>query len=107
MKIQDFITYCESNQIAYEIHGAATNLKYDWENWSDSYRTLHWSLLTFGFEFKRDVWYWFDWMSEDMEDDYSFFLQRYNRNNGAMQKTFHKGYECTKAIQNYLQNLKK
>lgn len=56
-----------------------------------------------GIELKPNVWYW--WYSLNVDgynDEFLFFQERYNQNNGASQKTFHKGYEAEQLILKHL-----
>ena len=63
-----------------------------------------------GIEFQKDVYYWFDlsYVSiEDLNNDIElFFSHRYNRNNGAVQKSFSKGFNAKCEIEEYLLNNK-
>ena len=98
MTIQDIIRYCEANSVAYELNGAATHLGYCDEKFEDY---MHFSYertnCRIGLEFKKDVYYWFMAFEIDAEERV-FFVERYNRVNGASQKSWNKGYEAEKII---------
>jgi hypothetical protein len=52
-----------------------------------------------GIEFMPDVWYWWKGVPNRAgEIGYIFFHERYNRRNGASQKSWRKGYEAMKKI---------
>ncbi len=104
----DLIKYSEAKNLESEIYGICDSLRWNHENIDDDH--ISWKLgitIEFGFEFKPNVWYWFDAIvfEEDgsdltMQIDMSF-NQRYNRANGVMQKGFRRGWECENKIKEF------
>ena len=107
MKAEDIITYAEAKKIPYEVHGACTSLRFEWESWGNFLPCYDYRDLIIGFEFRKDVWYWFKFFSCNDEIETAFFIERYNRVNGASQKSFRKGWDCEREVIKFLEKLNK
>lgn len=113
--LQNLLDYSKAKGLSSELTGVCDSLKYNHLKLEETLnsslpRYLDWDLgykVSFGFEFKPNVWYWFSGMVEDNGSDLNMdlnlsFTQRFNRANGACQKTWSKGYECQIVIEEFL-----
>lgn len=103
MTLENILEYTEAKGIKVEIQGTCSSLKYRHDNINDLYPTWTSSDFRIGFEFQRNVYYWFYSFDEDVKLSTSLsFDHRYNCGNGAVQKSFHKGYECQRKVKQFL-----
>lgn len=110
MTFKNIIDYCEAKKLNFEIQYPKTTNLYgkrgETINYSNA-QTYH--EFKIGFEFKPDVWYWFlNFPYEASElnfDEDVYFDHRYNRANGAIQKSWNKGYEASLKIANFFNQL--
>ncbi|SDT47139.1 hypothetical protein SAMN05192545_3923 [Maribacter dokdonensis] len=84
--VQDLIDYANEKELEIEYSSPAFN------RWGEP---LFERRAFFGFEFKPDVYYWWEiFTDENGEVKFVFFDHRYNRVNGATIKSFSKGYNA-------------
>ena len=95
--LKNVLNYIALNNLDHEIYGATTSEMYHGAGLC-KYTSDRNTRLKIGFEFQKDVWYWFEsFEAMDLNSDL-YFCQRYNRQNGACQKSWRKGYECEKVV---------
>jgi hypothetical protein len=98
--LQNILDYVEITNKSFELRGAATYVSCLGD--FDEYLSETDYHVSIGFEFKKDVWYWFRAMAYEPEhlkmDVRVDFRERYNRQNGASQKSFRKGWQCENEI---------
>jgi len=82
MTLQNLIDYAKANNLNYETHTLEDG---PWRK-------------EIGIEFKPNVYYWFD---VNIDETILFFRQRYNRANGAIQKSWNKGQDVRRAVISY------
>lgn len=86
--IEDIVNYALNNNILFECYSECFHK----DNFGDIYYML--GSTHVGLELKKNVWYWWETSNSKNHECYLTFRQRYNRNNGAVQKTFKKGFEA-------------
>jgi hypothetical protein len=86
------ITFPQSFVMAYTPKGDTIN----------DYNSKTQNGLIVGVEFKPGVWYWFKNWDGIMDSDNTFFEQRYNQANGAIQKSFKQGQRFMCAVEQFL-----
>jgi hypothetical protein len=113
--LQNLIDYCEAKEIRFELYGVADTIRWNHVKIDEAERYLDWdysSKLTFGFEYKPNVYYWFDTIifhddGSDLTMDVAMsFDHRYNRANGVTQKGFTRGWECQREVAEFIEELK-
>ena len=93
--------YAKLKNVKTEEHFPSTRIEFLTNNSVLAFETDY--DYTIGINMGKDVWYW--WKNWDGNSEETVhFHHRYNCNNGAIQKTFHKGFEAEMKISNFLDN---
>lgn len=98
LTIEKIVEYALKNKLSFECFSVCRDENIRWDENASFDRGESWV----GLELKKDVFYW--WKQSNFYDEtyepYLFFVERYNRVNGASQKTFNKEWQAVNIILN-------